>query len=88
MMLRNIPHQVYYLVELGVLVSGFFLIVLLSFNFLLQLMTLLIVLILYSALGIFHHKLHHALHAKIVVEYILISGVIFASFLFLTISSL
>lgn len=88
MTLRNIPHQFYYLLELGVLLSGFFLIFLLSFSFLFQLAALLLVLVFYSILGIFHHKLHHALKARIVIEYILISTVILASFLFLNISKL
>lgn len=83
MMLKNIPHQSYYFLELGVLFSGFFLIFLLSYDFLLQTVVLFFVLLTYCVLGIFHHKLHHALGSRIVIEYILISLVIMASFLFI-----
>lgn len=79
----NIPHQFYYLLELAVLLSGFFLIYLFSFSFIFQLLTLILVLIFYSGLGILHHRLHHALAMRIVIEYILISLVIMASFLFI-----
>ncbi len=88
MILRRIPHQFYYIFELGLLMSGFFLIFLLSYNTFLQAITLIIVLIFYSLLGIVHHKIHHALRGKIVIEYILVSTVIFAVFLFLNIAKL
>lgn len=88
MTLKNIPHQFYYLLELGVLLSGFFLIFLLSFSFLFQLAALLLVLVFYSILGIFHHKLHHTLKAKIVIEYVLVSAVLLAVFLLLNIGKI
>lgn len=79
----RIPHQLYYVAELFVLIVGFFSIYLLSFSFNLQKITLSIVLLFYVLMGSLHHALHHNLRVKIVVEYILVSILIFAVFLFL-----
>ena len=73
----------YYFVELVVLILGFLSIYFLSYDTKLQEKVLILVLIFYSAIGIFHHKLHHTLRLKIVVEYILVSILVFACFLFL-----
>ncbi|OGH16550.1 MAG: hypothetical protein A3C30_05170 [Candidatus Levybacteria bacterium RIFCSPHIGHO2_02_FULL_40_18] len=86
MILERIPHQLYYLLELLALTLGFFLVFLLSTNFILQLLTIGIMLSLYTLIGIVHHKIHHTLKLKVVVEYILVSAVLFAAFLFLNIS--
>ena len=83
MRIQKIPHQAYYFVELLVLLLGFFSIYLLSYDVKLQEKVLFLVFVFYSAIGIFHHKLHHTLRPKIVVEYILVSILIFACFLFL-----
>lgn len=87
-MIRRIPHQLYYVIELLVLLAGFFIIFLLSYSFRLQALALVIILAAYTVLGIIHHKVHHALRAKIVVEYVLVSLVIWAVFLFLNIGKL
>jgi len=79
----KIPHQLYYLVELLVLLAGFYVIFLLSYSFYLQLTALILVLIFYSVLGMVHHEMHHALRRKIVIEYILISLIIFAVYIFM-----
>lgn len=86
MILQRIPHQLYYLLELLALILGFFLVFLLSPNFTLQLLAMGIILSLYTIIGIVHHRLHHVLKSKVVVEYILVSAVLFAAFLFLNIS--
>ena len=86
MIFQIIPHQLYYLLELLALILGFILVFLLSTSFILQLLTMAIMLSLYTAIGILHHKIHHAFKRKVVVEYILVSAVIFAAFLFLNIS--
>ena len=82
-MTLKIPHGLYYLFELIVLLIGFFIIFLLSSNFYYQALTLALVLIFYSTLGILHHGLQHTLRRKIVIEYILISLVLLAVFIFL-----
>ncbi len=86
MILQRIPHQLYYLLELSALILGFFLVFLLSPNFMLQLVAMGAMLSLYTIIGVVHHRLHHVLKGKIVIEYILISAVLFAAFLFLNIS--
>ena len=86
MILQRIPHQLYYLLELLALILGFFLVFLLSTNPMLQLLVMAIMLSLYTVIGILHHKIHHEFKRKIVVEYILVSAVLFAAFLFLNIS--
>jgi hypothetical protein len=85
MIFEKLPHQAYYLVELTVLLAGFFIVYLLSYNPNIQRIILASVLIGYALIGIFHHKLHHTLRTKIVVEYFLISVLIFAFYLFLSI---
>jgi hypothetical protein len=84
-MMRKIPHNLYYLFELIVLIAGFYVIFLVSYNFQLQVLTLTLVLTFYAILGIVHHEIHHALNSKIVLEYILISLTILAIFFFLNI---
>lgn len=84
----KLPHQAYYVVELVVIVSGLFSVYLLSFNFILQTATLALVLIFYALMGIMHHKLHHTLRSKIVIEYFLISILVFACFIFLNIGKI
>ncbi|HVZ67115.1 MAG TPA: hypothetical protein VG917_02535 [Patescibacteria group bacterium] len=88
MRIRKVPHTLYYVIELIVLLSGFFSVYMLSFNFRLQEITLAIVLLFYALIGIFHHKLHHDLRRKIVIEYVLVSILIFACFLFLSTGTL
>lgn len=85
MILQKIPHQLYYLLELVALLLGFYIIFFLTgFNF--QILALALMLVLYTGIGLIHQKLHHGLRGKIVVEYILVSAVLFAVFLFLNIS--
>jgi len=86
---RNISeHNIYYFVELLVLLFGFFLIILFSFNITLQFMVLTLLLMSYISLGFIHHHLNHTFSSKIVIEYTLVSTLILAGFLFLNISRL
>lgn len=87
-MIRKIPHQAYYFFELAVLVAGFYIIFLLSYSFYLQAASLVLVLIFYTTLGILHHILHHDLYPKIVIEYVLVSLMILAVFVFLNTSKI
>ena len=81
--LKKIHHHFYYFAELVVLLVGFFSIYMLRFSFQLQLTTLIIVLVFYVVMGIFHHATHHNLKGKIMVEYVLVSMLILAIFLFI-----
>jgi hypothetical protein len=85
MTISKIPHQVYYLLELLALLLGFFIIFFLT-NFYLQIFAMVVLLSLYTAIGLIHQKIHHQLKRKIMVEYILVSAVVLTAFLFLNIS--
>ena len=84
----RLPHYVYYLLELLVLFVGFFLVYIFSPNHVLQEGALITVLALYTLIGILHHKLHHNLRLKIVIEYAMVAILIFATYLFLNIGKL
>jgi hypothetical protein len=43
-------------------------------------------LILYIIIGLLHHRMHHDISMKVVLEYILLSALVFALFVFLNIS--
>ena len=83
MNLTHKHHGYYYFAELLVLLCGFFSVYMLRSNFKLQELTMVVVLVLYTILGILHHTLHHDLRLKIVIEYTLVSILIFACFLLL-----
>ena len=84
----KISHNIYYLIELAILACGFFVVFILGYNFHLQMISLILVLAVYSIFGIVHHKVHHNLHKKIIAEYILISLLILTMYLFLNIGKL
>jgi len=73
----------YYVIELVILVLGYSVILLFSFDFSIQVMFLVITLLFYTTFGLLRHQAQHDLSLLVVIEYILISGVIFASFIFL-----
>ena len=85
MIFQKIPHQLYYLLELTALFLGFFLVFLFSPNLILQFIIMFVMLSLYAIIGALHHRIHHTLRRRVMVEYILISLLIFAIFLFLNI---
>ncbi len=80
-MIQKIPHQIYYVLELLILTGGFYGIFILSGDFHRQVAALLVLLCFYAVWGILHHKMHHTLKKKIVIEYILISLIVMAFFL-------
>jgi len=82
-MISRLPHQVYYLIELLILLGGFYTVYRLAGNYNLQEGVFVGVLVVYTLFGIYHHKLHHTLRMKIVIEYILVSTLILACFLML-----
>lgn len=85
---KIIEHHAYYFIKFLVLILGFLLIALFSFNLLFQFMTLVFLLISYIAIGLIHHQINHDLSSKIVIEYILVSSLILTAFLFLNITRL
>lgn len=76
---KLIHHTLYYFLELLVLLLGFFLISLYP-NWIIKFSLLGVVLLIYMLLGFVHHKIHHDLKAKIVIEYTLISIIILVGF--------
>jgi len=77
-------HLLYYLLLIGILTTGMFLILALSPNKNLQMITLVGISISYVLLGVVHHLINHDLVLKIVIEYILIAalGVAVTFFIF------
>lgn len=86
--MRKIPHVIYYLIELIILASGFYYIYRVASSFQIQLIVLSLILIFYTIFGILHHEMHHSLYKKIVIEYVLISLIILALFVFLNIGKI
>ncbi len=84
----RISHNIYYLIELLILTGGFYIVFLLGYSVRLQLAGLIAILLIYTTSGILHHKVHHNLHKKIMIEYILISLVILSIFIFLNVGRL
>lgn len=74
-------HINYYILESFFLGIGFFIIYSLSFTY--QIPALITLLLAYSIVGVTHHALRHDIHLKIVLEYIFISLLTFALFMFL-----
>lgn len=79
----HIKHIDYYVALTAVLVGGFIMATKLSFDRQLQMTSLVMTGILYVIVGIVHHKYHHDVSHKIVVEYVLIAalGIILFSLL-------
>jgi len=84
----NFAHHTYYFLEILTLLFGFYLISFFANDILLQFKILVGVLSAYILMGILHHRVHHNLKLKIVIEYFLVSLLIFSAFLFLNSSRL
>jgi len=78
----------YYAIELLILILGGSLILFFSFDFAIQIMLLVITLLFYITFGLLRHQAEHDLDTRVVIEYILISAIILASFIFLNITRL
>lgn len=73
-------HTVYYFLEAVLLSSGFF-VLLLTENAYNQGVLLLALLFMYIVIGAIHHKVSHDINLKIMLEYVLISALVFSVFL-------
>ncbi|MGE5041841.1 MAG: hypothetical protein ACM3IJ_02975 [Candidatus Levyibacteriota bacterium] len=76
-------HLNYFIIETFILGIGFFLIYSLLPSYNPQAFALAMLLIIYSIMGVSHHILEHDMKPKIMIEYILISVLVFAVFTFL-----
>ncbi|EKD65036.1 MAG: hypothetical protein ACD_50C00208G0008 [uncultured bacterium] len=82
-MITNLKLHIWYYTSLvGILSFGFLFVYLASPNRGLQMLLVISTTIVYISWGIIHHLLNHDLHAKIVVEYMLI-GILGLAFVFL-----
>ena len=79
-------HVLLYCIEFLIIGGGFALILAVSMPFYTQLFVLSSVLSLYIVIGLLHHRTHHDISVKVVLEYILVSALIFALFVFLNIT--
>lgn len=75
-------HLVHYLIILGIIALGIGSVILLSSNKNMQLIMVLAVSLFYLCYGIFHHFLEHDITIKIVVEYVLVTLLVVALFIF------
>lgn len=85
---KNLSHHTYYFSQFSMLVLGFFLILLFSYDISIQFMILIFILLSYITLGFVHHRIDHTFSAKIVIEYVLISSLVLAGFVFFNLGRL
>lgn len=76
-------HIILYFVEFSVIGLGFAVLLITSLTIYYQLLMLGFILAIYILIGLFHHKTHRDITMKVVLEYILISALVFALFVFL-----
>lgn len=76
-------HLNYYIIETFILGLGFFGVYILSGSVQIQAVLMAFIVAMYMIMGIVHHSLMHDIHAKIVLEYIIIGSLVFSIFLLL-----
>lgn len=81
-------HVLLYLIEFLVIGSGFAFLLTVVLPFYTQLFVISLILCLYFVIGLLHHRTHHDISMKVVLEYMLVSALIFALFIFLNIARL
>ena len=83
-MIKKDRHLAYYFILISILVIGLFVTWRLAPNKDLQMLSFIILSILYATIGILHHLIDHDLVEKIVIEYVLIAalGIAAAFFIF------
>lgn len=81
-------HVPFYIIEILILGAGFTLLSNMELVLQDQLVILFGMLAVYVMLGLIHHKINNDIKGRIVLEYILMSGLILALFLFLNITRL
>lgn len=81
-------HGLLYVIEFLIIGSGFAFLLTMSLPFYTQLAVITIILSIYIVVGLLHHRTHHDISIKVVLEYILVSALVFALFVFLNIARL
>lgn len=87
-MITRKHHMLLYLIEFLIIGMGFAFLLTFPMAFYSQLAAVTIILCVYVVIGLLHHRTHHDIGINVVLEYILISAIIFATFIFLNISKL
>lgn len=85
-MLKN--HTLLYFIEFGIIGGGFAYLLSVKLPIYSQFLVLALLLIFYIVIGLLHHSKHRDINTKVVLEYILVSTLVFALFVFLNISRL
>lgn len=78
----TIKHDLHYIIQFVVLIGGFSYILVSESGIFTRLLVCGATLVLYCVVAFLHHKVHHSLDKKIVLEYILLSLLLFAIFFF------
>lgn len=79
---RRPSHLIFYIVETVIIIGILGVILTLGFSIWTELMLLAGMLTSYIVLGLIHHRIHQDVKGRIVLEYILISALLLAAFLF------
>lgn len=81
-------HSALYFMEFAIIGGGFAFLLSVPMPLYTQIIILALILFFYMVIGLSHHKSHHDIGLKVVLEYILVSALVFALFVFLNISRL
>lgn len=81
-------HSLLYVIEFAILGGGFAFLLVFNPPIYNQFLVLTVILFIYMFVGLAHHQTHKDIHIKVVLEYILVSAIVFALFVFLNISRL
>lgn len=81
-------HITIYVAEFFLISLGFAFLLTSQLTFYNQMAVMLFILSLYVVIGLLHHNKHHDITLKVVLEYILISALLFALFVFLNITKI
>jgi hypothetical protein len=81
-------HSLLYFIEFAIIGSAFAFLLAFPMLFYRQLLVIGLALFMYMVIGLLHHRTHHDIGMKVVLEYILLSALVFALFVLLNISRL
>lgn len=81
-------HIALYAIEFLIIGGGFAILLSVNPPIYSQLLILGVILLLYCGIGLFHHAKHKDIRIKVVLEYILVSVLIFSLFIFLNIGKI
>lgn len=85
-MKRHSTHILFYILEVALIVGTFLIILTLGLTLWNEIALLSSMLLGYIVLGILHHRIHHDIKGRVVLEYILVSVLVLSLYLFLNIT--